>query len=39
LAAAAVWIKTLTGQNLIKQPYRDFDRSLTDAIFDEVNKL
>jgi hypothetical protein len=39
LAAAAVWIKTLTGRNLIKQPYRDFDRSLTDAIFDEVNKL
>lgn len=39
LAAAATWIKTLTGKNLAKQPYRDFDQTLTDAIFNEVNKL
>ncbi len=39
LAAAAVWVKTLTGKNLAKQPYRDFDQALTDIIFDEVNKL
>lgn len=39
LAAAATWIKTLTGNNLAKQPYRDFDQTLTDTIFDEVNQL
>lgn len=39
LAAAATWIKTLTGQNLKLQPYADLDPALTDRIFTEVNAL
>lgn len=39
LAAAATWIKVLTGQSLKIQPFGGLDSALTDRIFSEVNTL
>ncbi len=39
LAAAATWFKTLTGQPIKIQPYRDLDPSLIERIYQEVNAL
>ncbi len=39
LAAAATWFKTLTGQPIKIQPYRDLDPSLVELIYQEVNAL